>query len=213
MTERGAQGRAFLALAGGAVVVYLLALAAHLELLSLLVKPLPAAGLALWALHGAPAPLARRIALGLGLSAVADALIEQSFLAGLVVFLLAHLAYLAGFLSDCRAGAVPRALPVVMFGLGMFALIGPGLGGLRIPVAVYMSVICGMVWRAAARVGRQGRPTAGEWSGFAGAVLFAASDTLIAWNRFVAPLSWAPPAIILLYWAGQAGIATAARRT
>jgi alkenylglycerophosphocholine/alkenylglycerophosphoethanolamine hydrolase len=212
LTEPGGRGRTWLALAGAAVAVYLLAAVAHLEVLRLLVKPVPAAGLALWVYRGAPGSFARRIALGLALSAVADAVIEASFLAGLAIFLLAHLAYLAGFLTDCRAPAVPRALPLALYGVGMFAVISPGLGSLRMPVLVYMVVITAMVWRAAARVGQAGPPSRGEWAGFLGAAVFAASDSLIAWNRFVAPFSWAPYAIILLYWMGQAGIAASARQ-
>jgi hypothetical protein len=37
------------------------------------------------------------------------------------------------------------------------------------------------------------------------------SDTLIAIDRFRVPLPGAPYAIILLYWAGPAGIAASAR--
>ncbi|HET6896715.1 MAG TPA: lysoplasmalogenase family protein [Vicinamibacteria bacterium] len=45
-----------------------------------------------------------------------------------------------------------------------------------------------------------------------GAVLFGLSDTLIAIGRFRASLpGGALLAIILLYWAGQAGIAASAR--
>jgi alkenylglycerophosphocholine/alkenylglycerophosphoethanolamine hydrolase len=44
-----------------------------------------------------------------------------------------------------------------------------------------------------------------------GAVLFGLSDTLIAIDRFHAPFPGARYAIILLYWAGQAGIAASAR--
>jgi uncharacterized membrane protein YhhN len=43
-----------------------------------------------------------------------------------------------------------------------------------------------------------------------GAILFGLSDTLIAIERFRTPLPGAPFAIIVLYWAGQAGIAASA---
>ena len=38
----------------------------------------------------------------------------------------------------------------------------------------------------------------------AGAVLFMGSDALIAWNRFLRPLAWAPWAIIVTYHLAQA---------
>jgi uncharacterized membrane protein YhhN len=46
-----------------------------------------------------------------------------------------------------------------------------------------------------------GKPTA-----LAGAALFYASDALIAWNRFVRPLSWSPLPVIITYHLGQAGL-------
>jgi uncharacterized membrane protein YhhN len=51
----------------------------------------------------------------------------------------------------------------------------------------------------------------GEWLAVVGALLFFASDSLIAWNRFVVPLPWAPTAIIVTYHLGQWGLATALR--
>jgi uncharacterized membrane protein YhhN len=39
-----------------------------------------------------------------------------------------------------------------------------------------------------------------------GAVLFMVSDTLIAWNRFVRPLEWAPITIIVTYHLAQAAL-------
>jgi hypothetical protein len=41
-----------------------------------------------------------------------------------------------------------------------------------------------------------------------GASLFFASDSLIAWNRFVRPRAWAPVAIMVTYHLGQAGLVT-----
>jgi uncharacterized membrane protein YhhN len=40
----------------------------------------------------------------------------------------------------------------------------------------------------------------------AGAVLFVASDSMIAWDRFVRPFRWAPVAIMVTYHLGQAGL-------
>ena len=43
------------------------------------------------------------------------------------------------------------------------------------------------------------------------AVLFMASDALIAWNRFVRRLAWAPVVIMVTYHLGQLGLVTALR--
>ncbi len=51
-----------------------------------------------------------------------------------------------------------------------------------------------------------------QWAALAGAVLFALSDTLLALNRFDAPIEGARYAIILLYWLGQWGITLSVKR-
>ncbi len=82
---------------------------------------------------------------------------------------------------------------------------------MRRPVAVYVAVICAMMWRAAARLGGDAALVFGEWTALGGAVLFAASDTLIALDRFHASMVGVRYPIILLYWIGQWGIALSAR--
>jgi len=46
--------------------------------------------------------------------------------------------------------------------------------------------------------------------GLAGAVAFGASDTLIAFDRFAAPIPRVRWPIMVLYWLGQSGIAASA---
>jgi len=128
------------------------------------------------------------------------------FVPGLVSFLLAHLAYVAGLRVDGGTGA---ALVVAVSGVAAVAVpLGrhilravrrgahPPLGG---PVAAYMTVISVMVACALAT----GDPLAAL-----GASLFFVSDALIAWNRFVRPRPWAPIAIMVTYHLGQAGLVT-----
>ncbi len=151
------------------------------------------------------------IALGLGLSLLGDALLAlptDQFVAGLVAFLLAHLAYVAGYLNRSRAAAPSWLLVAASAVAGFLYLLDTrgNLGPMRVPVFVYATVIGAMLWRAGslARLDRAGR-----WA-LVGALLFVASDMVLAWNRFVAP----DPALryinILLYWAGQWGIAASA---
>ena len=70
-------------------------------------------------------------------------------------------------------------------------------------MTIYALVIGVMLWRAAALAALD---RSGRWA-LIGAVLFVASDAVLAWNRFVDH----EPALrylnILLYWAGQWGIA------
>jgi alkenylglycerophosphocholine hydrolase len=189
---------------------YLAGLAWHLPLLCLVCKPIPVLVLAAWVFQ-ASGRAARAVGCGLLLSALGDVLLEGRglFLAGLGAFLLAHLAYTAAFLADERRLRLVRALPFLAWLGAAAALFWSGVGPLALPVAVYMTAIGAMMWRAFARVD-PGR--AGALTGLAGAVLFGLSDTLIALDRFRAPISGVRYAVILLYWAGQAGIAWSIQR-
>ena len=65
------------------------------------------------------------------------------------------------------------------------------------PVAAYVVVISAMASSALAST---------VVLAALGASLFFASDTLIAWERFVRPRPWAPLAVIVTYHLGQAGL-------
>jgi uncharacterized membrane protein YhhN len=198
-----------------AAAVYLLGLWWPAPLLRLVVKPLPVLALAAWLLAGASGRerYARRIALGLVLSALGDLLLEfpGGFVFGLGAFLLAHLAYTAAFLVDTRAPRLARALPFVAYGAAYLAFISHGLGTMALPVTAYVLAIVGMLWRAAACVGDSARGARLARLGLAGALLFAASDSLIGLDRFHAPIAGVRAPIILSYWAGQLGLALSAR--
>jgi alkenylglycerophosphocholine/alkenylglycerophosphoethanolamine hydrolase len=200
--------RALAALAVVAAILYLAGLAFDAPTVRLLSKPVPALALAVLVLCGRRDGYAAALTTGLTLSALGDVLLEVPghFVAGLATFLCAHLAYTAAFVREERRLRIGRALPFSLWLLGAFVWIRPGLGEMTVPVVVYMLAIGTMMWRAAARWGDHPGATAA----LAGAVLFGLSDTLIAIDRFRVPLPGAPYAIILLYWAGQAGIAASA---
>jgi uncharacterized membrane protein YhhN len=182
--------------------------------LRLVAKPIPVLCLAAWVAGAGRRFSARRVCAGLLLSGLGDVLLEASprlFLPGLVAFLGAHLSYTAGFVRETRRAALLRALPFALWGALGYLAMRAGLGTLQVPVAVYMTAICVMMWRAAAMAGRDGPVRRAEWLALAGAVLFAASDTLIGLDRFRAPLDWARLPIIVLYWLGQLGIAASTR--
>jgi alkenylglycerophosphocholine hydrolase len=175
--------------------------------LRLMAKPVPVLALLGWVLAHRRTPYALLVSAGLALSVLGDILLEvplDLFVGGLLAFLVAHLAYIAAALLDTRAFAPLRAIPFVVWCGGVYVWLLPGMGDLAIPVAVYVTVIGLMLWRMAARAG-PGRPDA--WIALAGAVAFALSDSLIAVSRFGGPFPGAREAIILLYWAGQVGIA------
>src|SRR5579863_4093993 len=125
------------------------------------------------------------------------------FVAGLLAFLTAHLCYIVGFFlpGPSPAGFAAAAVVVVVLALPVSRRILAALGEhsrLRVPVTVYVAVISVMVATALA-----------SGSGFAavGALLFAVSDGMIAWDRFVGSFQAAPVAIMVTYHLGQAGLA------
>ena len=204
-------GWLILALMGA--VTFLYGLSTHATLLCLLVKPLPVLALLGW-LHDAPPSDYRRwISLGLIFSLLGDVLLAwpgDLFVFGLGAFLVAHLAYLKAYLSDCKR----LALMPLMLALGVGAvllgmLISSGLGPLLIPVIVYGTAISGMLWRALARLGTD-VPKRSALLAAGGALAFVFSDSVIGIDRFVAPFHAAPYVIILSYWLGQWGIAASA---
>ena len=170
----------------------------------------PVAILSLLVFRSAPKAGSRLAAFGLACSAVADGVIEWSFLGGLVVFLLAHLFYIAAFVAVEPRGRFSRLLPVALWAAVVLPLIVSGAGALGAPVLIYGLVIFIMIWRAAAAA-----PFSG-WNasvmGFCGALLFGLSDSLLGYSRFVGPLP-APSLLVLgTYWPAQALIAASFMR-
>jgi uncharacterized membrane protein YhhN len=124
------------------------------------------------------------------------------FLAGLPAFLVAHLCYLVGFFTHGPT-ALALAVSAVVVATVVVPLSYRIMGALqdrprlRKAVALYIAVIAMMLATAIA-----------SRSAFAaaGAVLFAASDSMIAWDRFVRSFRAAPVAIMVTYHLGQAGL-------
>jgi uncharacterized membrane protein YhhN len=128
---------------------------------------------------------------------------REQFVGGLAAFLVAHLCYVAGFWTDGPAVSVFVACAVVV-AIVFAALAREILPGARRadpalvgPVGGYMVVIGVMVATALA----VGNVLAGV-----GATLFAGSDSMIAWNRFVRPFSAAAVGIMVTYHLGQAAL-------
>jgi uncharacterized membrane protein YhhN len=128
---------------------------------------------------------------------------REQFVAGLSAFLVAHVCFVVGFWTRGPSlVAFVGALVAVAVAIGSLgARILPAVRvrdrALVAPVAAYMTVIGVMVATAVA----VGNPLAA-----AGAVLFAASDSMIAWDRFVGGFAGASVWIMVTYHLGQAGL-------
>jgi len=145
--------------------------------------------------------------LALALSLAGDVFLmlpSDRFVAGLASLLVAHVAYVIGLTRHGgSAGALfVAAVPVVIVTglLGarfLRAARATGHDELVGPLIAYMTVIAAMVTCAVA---------SGNALAAIGAVLFMASDALIAETRFVGPRIWAPVVIMVTYHLGQAGL-------
>ena len=147
---------------------------------------------------------------GLVLAAGGDVLLipkgKRTFLAGLVSFLLGHVAYAIAFgvrgLDLLWTGVA--AVVVVAIGIPVLRWLWPHVDGpMRGPVAAYVLVITAMVAVAAGTVGAHGDPRI-----LIGAFGFYLSDLAVARDKFVAPgfsnRAWGLP----LYFFSQLLLAT-----
>jgi uncharacterized membrane protein YhhN len=126
---------------------------------------------------------------------------RERFVAGLVSFLVAHLFYIGAFVSGAWGPSVWVAAPLLVYGALMSGVLWKGLGKLKGPVVVYVSAILLMAWAAL------GRATATIDDGGAlaavGALLFVASDSALAWDRFKQEFRGAQAVILSTYFAAQ----------
>ncbi len=192
-------------LAAASALLFLFAEAA-LGPLGPFVKMIPAAALG-GMLLGSPSRAGKRLAaIGLLVSSLADAVIEFSFIGGLVTFLVAHLFYIAAFTGIEPRWRLARLAPVAVWAALVLPALYAGAGAMRVPVLIYAAVIFVMIWRAAAAVLSMSIRDPGV-IGLLGAILFGVSDTLLGVNRFVTPIPAADVIVVGSYWVAQALIA------
>jgi alkenylglycerophosphocholine/alkenylglycerophosphoethanolamine hydrolase len=167
-------------------------------------KPATLAALLIYAATGPQCSVALLTALVLSLLGDVFLMLPVDlFAVGLGAFLLGHVAYIAAF----HVALTTRLLWWVVVLAAAAVLIRRIVRAvhpeqLRPAVGLYIAVIGLMVASAMA---------SGSWLAALGALLFFASDGIIAWDRFVQKLSWARLAIIVTYHLGQCGLVLALR--
>jgi uncharacterized membrane protein YhhN len=147
---------------------------------------------------------------GLGCSALGDAFLMSAkdyFLAGLGSFLAAHICYLWAFTRDSRlAGHIVPFICWILFGIALMVCLWPGVNpSLRIPVVLYASALLTMAAQATSRAIRQ--PGSAVIFAAVGAGLFVISDSVLAYQRFMQPLTWGRIIVLGTYFAAQGGMA------
>lgn len=148
------------------------------------------------------------IAVALAAHALGDVVLEVGpFLLALAAFGAGHGLYAAGFLGvrrrwDTVGGGAKLALGALALtaGAALPKLLASAPSRLTGPIVVYALLL--LVMAGLAQVARRGQPALAL-----GALGYVASDLLLAWNLFVAPLGSAHSLVWPLYWGGQAAIA------
>jgi alkenylglycerophosphocholine/alkenylglycerophosphoethanolamine hydrolase len=136
------------------------------------------------------------------------------FIFGLSAFLVGHICYIVGLNNTTPYINYWGGFWIV--GLGIFiwwiypklasGLVHKGHNKLKIPVLVYTLVISLMVYSALMTLTRPGWSITAALSASIGALLFYASDSMLAWDRFLKPLSHARLRVMVTYHLGQVGI-------
>jgi uncharacterized membrane protein YhhN len=157
--------------------------------------------------------------IGLGLSLAGDIFLmlpDEKFIAGLVSFLFAHLAYIRGFSISGLHFSIGLLAVIVIVGLIGIVVVRQLLKGLtahhqeklRFPIIIYAIVISIMLISALSTVIS---PSPG-WDFYpaiivsTGAILFFFSDSNLAWNRFVNLVPHGKLMVIISYHLAQIAI-------
>ncbi|HXU03791.1 MAG TPA: lysoplasmalogenase [Polyangia bacterium] len=174
----------------------------------------PLTTLLFFAVIGRPeTALARWVTAGIALSVIGDVALlgngDRAFLIGLAAFLLAHVAYVIGFLGIAVWSPHVAVVALVMLASSGLLLraIWKGAAAMHAATIAYAAVITVMVVAAWATVGG---PLAMAPAAAVGSTLFYVSDATLALNRFSRPIPHIPLLAMGVYWLGQLGIAIAA---
>ncbi|KAJ1941442.1 hypothetical protein EC988_006757 [Linderina pennispora] len=137
---------------------------------------------------------------GLLLSTLGDIFLmiprEDMFVPGLLSFLVAHILYISAFSARWRMSW--SIVPLSAYSAIMVNLLYPGIAkeeaAVQIGVVVYVLVITAMVYKAS---------LTGSGTLIFGTILFAISDSVLAWNKFIAVQQWGEFTVMLTYYAAQ----------
>lgn len=122
---------------------------------------------------------------------------ERFFILGLLSFLTAHVFYIFTFRQfryetdqDSLHGLqrIRFAFPIILYGSGLVVILYNQLGQLQMPVLFYALVLTIMVLQALFRFNRTS--TSSFAMVFGGAILFMISDSLLAVNKFLEPITY-----------------------
>jgi uncharacterized membrane protein YhhN len=135
----------------------------------------------------------------LGFSAGGDIFMESdNFIFGLSSFLIAHICYLVVFCRNIEFNRLRVLLAIIIASSTLIfaTILSPNLGELAIAVYFYIGVIA--VMGITTSLGAKNHPLV-----ILGALAFMVSDSIIAYNRFDAPIEGARYPIMITYYLAQ----------
>lgn len=141
------------------------------------------------AMMGLDGVVGSRVLAALVLSAIGDALLlppsRRAFAAGMIAFLLAHVAYSAAFidLGVSLPSLLITAPLMAAVAATVWRTVGPRAGNLRGALGAYIAVISTMVCLAIGAFSAAPSPTLAAFA--LAAVIFAISDVFVARQRFL----------------------------
>lgn len=153
---------------------------------------------------GHPSAYGYLILAGLCLSLFGDVFLMLSpryFRPGLMAFLAAQVLYISAFSRNLGALSFTPLWVILAYGALVFLVLYRGLGKYRWPVLVYILTISAMSWLALNR--HFSRLDQNSLLAAIGALLFLASDSVNAVNRFRRPFGAAQAIILSTYFAAQ----------
>ncbi len=127
---------------------------------------------------------------------------SDKFIQGLLSFFVAHVLYMTAFISAW--GWSPSLwvfIPVFIYGVFLLGKLLPHTGKMTIPVVIYAGILLFLLWQAGGQ--------AAEFRihstrlALAGTLLFVASDSILAVNRFASPVKNARSWIMATYFSAQ----------
>jgi uncharacterized membrane protein YhhN len=140
--------------------------------------------------------------------------LDRLFLPGLAAFLLAHISYITGFRAELMTANIWSLILLVFIAINVSRLIHRIVGSMRargenrliLPVIVYGIVISIVLYAAMSTTSNLAWTPLAAFLVSAGALLFAASDVILAWMKFVTPLKNGRIWNMALYHLGQIGL-------
>jgi len=131
---------------------------------------------------------------------------KDRFIAGLGSFFIAHLFFIFAFSSDFGPYlGWGYLIPLILYVAIFLKILLPHTKKMTIPVITYALVLLAFLWQASGRAYILGGSSPAL--AFFGAVFFVASDSILAYDRFVKGYKYATLFIMLTYWLAQVFIA------